>query len=163
MHVYLYFPWMCVGATHMWKSVNSAWQLVLSFHCVGFWDWNKAVRLNCRCLYPQSHPPSPRWQLCKTWYFNSNQQNFERLVRSSLLTRGGRDVSQIAAHRSAWQMDEPSSTNLKTNPRKVIPSLLLTQSPPVHTFPNSSRPHDVTESHRVSRQRALTGRTSHLP
>lgn len=74
----LWVLYMCVvcrcSCVHMWKSENSLWGMVLSFHCAGPRDWAQIIRLGGRCLYRVScisGPVSFRIRL-ELWIFARN-------------------------------------------------------------------------------------------
>lgn len=55
-HACVYMPW----SMYVWKSEESLWELVLSFHHVGPRDGTHVIRLNNKFLYLLSHLSSPR-------------------------------------------------------------------------------------------------------
>lgn len=51
---------VCNGGVCRWGSEVNLWELFLSSHKVGPWDWTWILRLGGWCLYPPSHLAAPQ-------------------------------------------------------------------------------------------------------
>lgn len=145
-----------------------------SFHRVGFWDWSKTSRLNRRRLHPQSHPPALDGSSVRLAALTLISRiiyilpSLEDWFGATFWLEEAETCGQISAHRWVWRMNEQgtnylSSANLKTNPPKGDSAPLTQPLSPCSYLPQQLMATWCDREHGVSRQKALTGCTAHLP